>query len=246
MMKLRHIGTVMGLWGGSALAQDRSALEDVGWSFEGLPRVVIVSTPGVDRSATVYWEHQLEQSGFDVWLLSAPSEADSEQAVRDSIEHIDEIWPPGSYDLLAHGYAGRLVVDANPKARKMVLVGAPLGPQMTPTVSKVPRSGPVVEGLPWPTELLGSLPMEAVSAELAHAYLEMAQREAARDPDAEVFLVASGGDVVAPVECVRLPSKTWSDRRFWRADAFTVHPLQHGDLLHNKAVFREIQRYLEQ
>ena len=245
-MKLSHAGTMMGLFGGSALAQELPALEDVGRSFEGVPKVVIVATPGVARSATLYWEHQLEESGLDVWLFHVGSETDSEQALLGSIEQIDQVFPSGSYDIVAHGYAGRLVVDANPKARKMALVGAPLGPQWTPTVAKVPSSGPVVEGLPWPKELLGSLPMEVMSANLALAYVQMVHRKAAQDPDAEVLLIASGGDVVAPVECVRLPSKHWSDRRFWRADAFTVHPLQHGDLLKDKSVFREIQRYLAQ
>ena len=245
-MKLWFAGIAMGLWGSSVLAEETLLLEDVGQSFEGIPKVVIVATPGVDRAATLHWEQQLEQAGLDAWLLPANPERDTENAVIASIRRIDEVWESGSYDILAHGYAGRFVVDANPGARRMVLVGAPLGPQFTPTVAEVGSSGVVVEGLPWPMELLGSLPMDTLSLPLAHAYVEILHRAPAKDPDAEVFLIASGGDVVAPVETVRIPSKNWTDRSFWRADAFAVHLLKHGDLLKDKTVFRELERFLKQ
>lgn len=245
-MNLRHASIAIGLLVGPVQAQEPLFLVDVGQSFERVPKLVIVMTPGVDRSATLFWEQELEQSGVDVWLLPVRVEIESEEAYRDYIRRIDEVWPAGSYDILTHGYAGRLVVDANPKARRMALVGAPLGPQFTPTVSAIGSTGVVVDGLPWPSDLLGPLPMQAMSATLAQSYLEWEHRESARDPDAEVLLVASGADVVAPVECVRLPSRDWSDRHFWRADAFTVHPLKHGDLLKNKAVLRELKRFLVQ
>lgn len=242
-MKLWLTSIAMPLFAGAALAGEPQLLQDVGKSFESLPRVVIVATPGVDRAATLFWEQELEEAGLDVWLLPALPERDTESLVIEAIRQIDELWSTESYDILAHGYAGRLVVEANPGARKMALVGAPLGPQLTPTVSDISSTGLVSEGLPWPAELLGDLPAAPLPVGLAQAYMDFAERGPAVDPDAEVFLVASGGDVVAPVETVRLPSKRWSDRHFWRADALPVPLLDHGDLLQSKAVVEELKRY---
>jgi hypothetical protein len=137
------------------------------------------------------------------------------------------------------------VVEANPKAKSLVLVGTPLGPQLSPTIASVPDDVVVVDSLPWPAELLGPVGMQPYPASLARVYVELGEREAAADPDSPVFLLASGADVVAPPECVRLPSKEWTDRSFMRLDEFSFSQNRHGDLLTDKTVMRKIRKILD-
>jgi len=237
---------LMVCFSGLARGASEPPMRDVGHSFDGAPRVLIVASPGVERTELLFWEQELEASGMDVWLMSFESDIDQEVELLAQIKSVDAHWKAQSYDILAHGYAGRLVVDANPNARRMALVGSPLGPQLTTTVAWVDARDLVSEKLPWPDELLGPLSTHPYSASLARLYVNFAKRPAAADPRAEVFLVAAGGDVVAPPECVRLPSLEWSNRLFFRADAFSHHPLKHGDLLRNEAVIRRVRRYFQQ
>ena len=238
--------SLFGVFCGAASASPSHALQDVGQRLEGALRVVIVGSPGIDRRATLFWEQQLEQAGVDAWLLPVDPGADTESDLVDRIRELDVLLGAGEYGILAHGYAGRLVAEANPQARKMALVGAPLGPQLAPTIAQVPEDAVVQDGLPWPEDLTGRLPSASFSAEIARLYVELGDRTAVGDPGSEVFLVASGGDVVAPPECVRLPSVQWTDRQFWRADAFRFHLLSHADLLSDEAVIQKIGRFFRE
>ena len=224
---------------------ESSFLVDVRPGLSEGPKVVVVPTPGMTREATLTWELYLEEEGFDVWYLDLKSEIDTEQAWVEGIQRIDTVFQDSDYHVLAHGYGARFVAQANPAARSLVLVGAPLGPQLNPTVASVPSEEVVVDALPWPSALLGPLPMRPYSAKLARAYVDIGRRSAVLDPQAPVVLLASGGDVVAPPECVRLPTQTWTDRLFVRLDGFSFSQKLHGELLTDPGVLRQIRKSLE-
>ena len=96
----------------------------------------------------------------------------------------------------------------------------------------------------FPSELVGPVGMQPYPASPARVYVELGEREAAADPDSPVFLLASGADVVAPPECVRLPSKGWTDRSFIRLDGFSFSQNRHAELLTDKTVMRKIRKIL--
>ena len=219
-------------------------IQDVGVQSDRLPRVGVVISPGVRRDATLLWERSLEDAGFDAWRIDFHDTADSPAQIHQALRQLDREWEGRAYSLVAHGYAGRLVVDANPAARKLVLVGAPLGPQLVPTVAGFPADVPVLGGLPWPEGLLGDLPQRPLPAPIATAYLAYAQGVPASDPSASVLLMASGGDVVGPPECSRLPSIDWTDREFIRLDFFSHGTANHADLLKHRGAIRQMVRVL--
>lgn len=228
--------------GGSATATVSDTglrLVDVGIQAPKRPRVVVVDTPGVARGAFLFWEQSLEEAGFDAWRIAFSAEVDRPEKLLAAMRELDELWVAQSYSVLAHGYGARWVVDADLHAEKMILVGAPLGPQLMRTLASV-SSRPVQDGLPWPGELLGSLEQEPLALPLAQAYLDFATGLPAIDPVAPVMIFASGRDVVGPPECNRLPSQNWSDREFFRIDSFSFQEPSHGDLLRDPALLRKI------
>ena len=229
-------------WSGSATGAVEDTglrLVDVGVRAPERPRVVVVDTPGVARGSFLFWEHSLEEAGFDVWRMAFSAKVDHPEKLLAAIRGLDEVWTEESYSVLAHGYGARWVVDADLNADKMILVGAPLGPQLTPTLAAVsPR--PVQDGLPWPSSLLGPLEQEPLALSLAQAYLEFSTGVSAVDPSAPVMIFASGRDVVGPPECNRLPSQNWSDREFFRLDSFSFQEASHGELLRDPVLLRKI------
>jgi hypothetical protein len=221
-------------------------LEDVGVQSPRRPRVVVVATPGVRRDATLIWERALEDAGFDAWRVDFQASADRPEHILSALSSLDVLWSDQPYAIVAHGYAGRLVVDADLGAEKMVLVGAPLGPQLVPTLAAVPAHLPVLDGLPWPEELLGALPQRPLSAALAEAFVNYGLGAPAADPRAPLLLLASGADVVGPPECNRLPSRGWSDRRFVRLDVFSYGTTDHAGLLSHPGAIRQMIRFLKE
>jgi hypothetical protein len=218
-------------------------LVDVGIQAPKRPRVVVVDTPGVARASFLFWEQSLEEAGFDAWRLEFSAEVDRPERLMAAVRELDELWADQAYSVVAHGYGARWVVDADLHAEKMILVGAPLGPQLVPTLASV-SSLPIQDGLPWPGELLGPLEQEPLALSLAQAYLDFGTGLSALDPSAPVMIFASGRDVVGPPECNRLPSQNWSDREFFRLDSFSFQEASHGELLRDPVLLRKIIRSL--
>jgi len=245
MVLLRRL--LMGCLGFSGLAMAANSglyLTDVGSPSATKPRVVVVDTPGVAREAFLFWEQSLESAGFDVWRADFSWVVDTPEKVLAALQQLDVVWAEQPYFVVAHGYGGRWAVEADLRAQKMVLVGVPLGPQLTPTIASV-SVHPVQEGLPWPPDLLGGLPQEPLALALAQAYVDWGRIAPTQDPLAPVYLLASGRDVVGPPECNRLPSRAWTDRQFFRVDSFSFGEPTHGELLWDKAVLRKMIRFLE-
>jgi alpha-beta hydrolase superfamily lysophospholipase len=227
-------------------------ITDVGHASATLPRVAVVDTPGVAREGFLFWEQSLEAAGLDVWRVHFASWVDSPEKISVALGQLDVLWADTPYFAVAHGYGARLVAEADLKAQKMVLVGAPLGPQLAPTVAAVAgaASGSIVqEGLPWPADemggILGELPQEPLALPLAQAYVDWGHATAAPDPTAPVLILASGGDVVGPPECNRLPSLAWTERQFFRVDSFSFSEATHGELLRHPQVLRRMIYFLE-
>ena len=228
-----------------AVASEDLHVVDAGHSFERRHRVLVASSPGVNPVVTLRWEEALENGGFDAWRLSLGANVDTPERLFRAISDVEKTWANTEYSIVAHGYIGRFFVDANVNAQRMVLVGAPLGPQVTDTrIGLPPNAGVVLEGLPWPAELLGRLPQVELPRAIAEMYLQISASSVAVDPDAEVLLISSGEDVVAPPECVRLPSVDWTDRSFVRVEGVGPHSSTHGDLLRNPTVERQMLRFL--
>lgn len=223
-------------------------ITDVGHSSATQPRVVVVDTPGVDRAAFLFWEQSLEAAGFDVWRVHFTHSVDTPDKILAALGQLDVLWADTPYWVVAHGYGARFVAEADLKAKKWVLVGAPLGPQLAPTVAAVSDAA-VQEGLPWPADelggLLGDLPQAPLALPLAQAYVEWGRSAAAPDPTAPVLILASGRDVVGPPECNRLPSLQWTDREFFRVDSFSFGEATHGALLHHPQVMRRMIHFLQ-
>ena len=220
-------------------------LLDVGHSFQGRHRVLVAASPGVNPVATLHWERALEDAGFDAWRMFFGASVDTPERLHRAILSMDEAWKNKTYSIVAHGYIGRFLVEANPSAQRMVLVGVPLGPQVTETRIELPADAEVVlDGLPWPKTLLGPLPHAELSRAIGEQYVYFASSSVAPDPNADVLLMSSGMDVVAPPECMRLPSVDWTDRTFFRVDSAGIRSSTHGDLLRHPVVERRMIRFL--
>ena len=238
------------MFSGTLFLSETTGLSDVrivdaGHSFDRRHRVLVAVSPGVNSVATLRWEEALENGGFDAWRLEFGAGVDTPEGLLHAISSVDQTWQNTEYSVVAHGYIGRFFVEVNPAAERMVLVGSPMGPQVTDTRMAMPlNAGVAIDGLPWPAELLGPLPQVELPRAIAERYLYFSSSSVAPDPDAEVLLMSSGTDVVAPPECVRLPSVGWTDRVFFRVDSGGARNSTHGDLLRNPVVERQMIRFL--
>jgi hypothetical protein len=229
---------------GAALAWD---VTDAGEAVPGATKAVIVVTPGVSRQAVFTWVEIFEQEGLDAWTATLPSEGQSLDA---AVEGLGEAFATLDEDVViaAHGYAGVLVLLAGLEPKRLVLAGVPLSEQVTTTIAVHP--GEVVsEGLPFPEELTGHLPLEPYSGDLGGAYFRWASDfpEYAA-PLTPTLVVGSNIDPIAPPETCRLPSRDWPDRAWHRAGKLGVaeEELEHSELLTHPRTARMVARFLDE
>ncbi|MCP4805610.1 MAG: hypothetical protein GY913_10940 [Proteobacteria bacterium] len=219
-------------------------LVDVGADVPGT-QAIIVATPGVPGEAYLPWVDVFEQGGLNAWLLELPPRDQSvEQAVTEldaALSHIE-----GDWVVAAHGYAGVLLLLAEPHAARMALVGTPLAAHVATPRLRDPGSV-VSEGLPFDPALLGDLPGEPYSGHLGTAYAVWATDfPDYRAPQIPTLVVGSNIDPVAPPEITRLPSLDWTAREWHRAGMLGVaeEDLSHAELLSHPRTARMVGRFL--
>ena len=232
----------------TAMAEPDWVLHDLEESRPMAEVVLIVATPGVSGVAYLPWARAVERAGLDAWILSLASRGqDVEAASRQVAEGIESLrGQRESLRLLAHGYGGVLLLLAEPRAERIALVGTPLSGQAMPP-SLTDPAGLVAENLPWSASLLGELPQEPYSGALDAAYRQWSvEMPVLPAPDVPVLLLASGSDVVAPPEVVRLPSQDWPDRQWHRLGLLSMELEEpdHGQLLRSEVVARRLTRFL--
>ena len=233
-----------------AMAEPDWALTDLAGGRPSAEVVLIVATPGVSEVAYLPWAQAVEGAGMDAWILSLAARDQSVESasrqVGEGVEHLRS--QRGSLRLLAHGYAGVLVLLAETGAERIALVGTPLsGQAMAPSLTD--PGGSVAEHLPWPAPLLGELAQEPYSGKLDAAYRQWSvEMPALPPPQVPVLLLASGSDVVAPPEVVRLPSRDWPHRQWHRLGLLSLELEEpdHAQLLRSDVVARKVLRFLEE
>lgn len=235
-----------------ALAEAPAAwqLEDAGRSAPEARVVLVVVTPGVPLSAYLPWVEAIEEAGMDAWTLRFSSRG---QGVEDITAGLQEAYSGltearGSVAVAAHGYAGVFTLLAALSPARLALVATPLAPHPVPVqVDAEPTL--VAERLPWDPSLLGPLPAEPYSGELAAAYARWASElPALPPPTCPTLLVASTLDPVAPPELVRTPSAAWPDRTWARTGPLSMEPTEptHAELLSDPERARVVARFLAQ
>lgn len=223
-------------------------LSDAGSSASKGTIALVVVTPGVKAEAYQGWVEALEDEGLDAWMLRFPAQGQDARVVRSAIEAAAQELTSGGRPLVvaAHGLGGVFVLQAEIQPQRMALVGTPLAAQAVP-VRTQPLSAVVQEGLPFPPVLLGPLPQEPLSASLARDYLLwMKHGPELQAPRWPTLLVASGLDLVAPPEVVRLPSQEWSARSWSRSGPLGLEgrELRHGELLSDPSVAQQVAEFL--
>ncbi len=223
-------------------------LTDVGQQERGGPVALLVATPCVDPTAWLAWAEAVEGAGLDAWVISLESRGqDPARAAAELAAGARRLAETrGPLRIAAHGYGGVLALLAELPAERLALVGTPLAAQAAPVIVAAPL-GPVSQGLPWPEALVGELPAAVCSGELARAYVGWAaELPALTPPGVPVLVMTSDLDVVAPPELVRLPSRAWPDRTWYRVGLQSLaltDPL-HADLLAHPAVLHRLAAFL--
>lgn len=242
------MGMLLALFGAVAFAAPTPTLTDAGRARPDARPALVVVTPGVSPTAYTVWVEAVEDAGLDAWLVTFPGVS---WTLDDAVAGLG-----GAFDAVAlgrevpvvaaHGYAGVLVLLAGVQPAALALVGAPLGPQPVPVLTRPPVGGAAL-GLPWAPELLGPLPVEPTSGALGRAYAAWAvSLPDYAPPRCPTLVVASGIDPVAPPEVVRLPSQSWPDRRWLRVGMLGLDPkeLTHGELLTDPDLAAELAAFL--
>jgi len=217
-------------------------LRDAGEVGEG-PAALVVVTPGVHASAYDGWIEAIEDRGMDAWLFEMDPGLKAEAMpalLAQAAAHLTE--QRGAVRVAAHGWGGVYALTAGVEAEHWALIGVPLAAQ--------PVAGPL-EGprWPWPQTLVGELPHAAApEGSLAIYRGWVAEFPSYPPPTSPTLLIASGMDVVAPPEVVRLPSQGWSQRTWERAGFLSLSGADptHAELLQDAGVARRVAKFLEE
>lgn len=229
---------------GAAMAWE---VADAGQALPGSTRAVIVVTPGVQPQAVFPWVETFEQEGLDAWTATLSAHGQSlEEATTRLGEALSAL--EGDTVVAAHGYGGVLVLLSGAEPTRLALVGVPLTAQVTETIARHP--GEIVsEGMPFPSELVGPLPLEPYSGELGAAYhLWASAFPTYTPPTMPTLVVGSNADPIAPPEITRLPSQDWPARSWHRAGMLGVaeDDLSHAGLLSDGRIAGMVARYLSE
>ena len=201
-----------------------------------LPAALIVASPGADPGEYSELATELEAWGFDAVMAVPEASLGSVESATASLSALGRELKEtrGEYQVAAHGYGGTLALMAGLEAERFALIGSPIGPHLVPPdfLSNPGDDNPLFEA-----------PNESLRRELISWAGDMPD---VPDPGVPVLLIASDADAVAPPECVRLPSRGWSERRWSRFGMLHNQRTGHLELRSSTAAAVELTRFLKE